>query len=326
MGRRYRPIENMEKRHNSIDTVPVVDLHKKETEAKAYYNSGFDYYKQKQYEQAIADYSKAIELALLAPGYYNNRGIAYRHLGQYEQAIQDFDEVIQYFPSWGYNNRGNVYCALGQYERAIQDFDKAIQTHSSFALAYYNRGNTYYMLRNFSKAAESYVKAGTPNDVNVNNNLKACLAAKTLTRQWFICNDKATQFNLNYDTIQINPNYDILKDDNDLIHLDALNLYEQVTQNIDDKIKLNPYLSELYNSRGSTYSDYRQYKQAIEDYDKAIKLNPNYFNAYANRGEAYENLGQYDKALADYDKALEFAPNDELVKEYRQRLLNKMQK
>ena len=39
-------------------------------------------------------------------------------------------------------------------------------------------------------------------------------------------------------------------------------------------IELDPDFAEVYNNRGTAYSDRSEYKRAIEDYNKAIDLKP----------------------------------------------------
>ena len=73
---------------------------------------------------------------------YNNRGVAYGGKGDYDRAIADFDKAIQLKPDYAdaYDNRGVAYGSKGDYDRAIADYDKAIQLKPDYADAYYNRG------------------------------------------------------------------------------------------------------------------------------------------------------------------------------------------
>ena len=63
---------------------------------------------------------------------YNNRGIAYGDLKQYDKAIADLTKVIELYPepAKAYNNRGNAYLGLQQFDKAIADFTKAIDLDS----------------------------------------------------------------------------------------------------------------------------------------------------------------------------------------------------
>jgi len=58
---------------------------------------------------------------------YNNRGAAYYGLKQYQRAIQDFDKAIQLDPKYAAacQWRRNAYYNLGQHTKANADKSKA---------------------------------------------------------------------------------------------------------------------------------------------------------------------------------------------------------
>ncbi len=72
--------------------------------------------------------------------FYNNRGAVYGEKGQYDQAISDFTRAIEINPRYNkaYNNRGVVYRRKGQYDQAISDFNKAKEINPLDAEAYNN--------------------------------------------------------------------------------------------------------------------------------------------------------------------------------------------
>ena len=59
---------------------------------------------------------------------YNNRGLAYANKGEFNAAIQDYDKAIELNPQSAdaYINRGNAYDEKGEFDTAIQDYNKAI--------------------------------------------------------------------------------------------------------------------------------------------------------------------------------------------------------
>ena len=61
----------------------------------AYHRRGVAYARQKDYDRAIADYTKAIELEPRNPSAYNDRGIAYTSKGDYERAIVDVTRAVE---------------------------------------------------------------------------------------------------------------------------------------------------------------------------------------------------------------------------------------
>ena len=94
-----------------------------------YYNRGNTYSNLKDYEKAVNDYNRAIELNPNNASYYNNRGIGYYSLKDYEKAINDYSRAIELNPNNAsyYNNRGIGYYSLKDYEKAIKNCNKAIK-------------------------------------------------------------------------------------------------------------------------------------------------------------------------------------------------------
>lgn len=58
-------------------------------DAEAYYNRGNAYDDKGEYDRAIADYNKAIEINPRDDKAYNNRGSAYYYKGEYNRAWED---------------------------------------------------------------------------------------------------------------------------------------------------------------------------------------------------------------------------------------------
>jgi tetratricopeptide (TPR) repeat protein len=94
----------------------------------AYMARGSVYARGFSYENAIEDYTKAIELDGSSMAAYNNRGVVYTAMQDYEKAAADFDKVLEldaaYIP--GYNNRSIVYAIQGDYDSAIEMLQGAI--------------------------------------------------------------------------------------------------------------------------------------------------------------------------------------------------------
>jgi Tfp pilus assembly protein PilF len=55
--------------------------------------------------------------------------MAYINLKQYEAAISDLNRAIEIDPNYSsaYNNRGRYYQEIGEFEKASADFEKATQ-------------------------------------------------------------------------------------------------------------------------------------------------------------------------------------------------------
>jgi tetratricopeptide (TPR) repeat protein len=76
---------------------------------------------------------------------YYNRGLAYVVKGQFDKAIPDFNKAIDINPRYAeaYADRGVVYIIKGQYDKAIADYNKAIEINPKDVLAYNNRALAY---------------------------------------------------------------------------------------------------------------------------------------------------------------------------------------
>lgn len=128
-----------------------------------YYARGRAYYYKQDYDKAIADYTKAIEIDPQNASAYNNRGLAYYYKTEYDKAIADYTKAVVINPKYAgaYNNRAFVYWNMkGEGDKAVVDYSKVIEINPKDAKAYYNRGFTYYNnKREFEKAIIDFSKA-----------------------------------------------------------------------------------------------------------------------------------------------------------------------
>ena len=76
--------------------------------------------------------------------------------GHFDDAIEEYTEAIQLDPQFllAYIKRGVAYHNLQEYERAIEDFDEALRLDSESALAYKSRGDSLRMLGQLDRAFE----------------------------------------------------------------------------------------------------------------------------------------------------------------------------
>ena len=75
----------------------------------------------KKRAEAIAAYSKAIELVPTEAVYWSNRSVAYFQSGQAENALSDAEESIRLRPDWGkaYSRKANALQLLHRHEEAM---------------------------------------------------------------------------------------------------------------------------------------------------------------------------------------------------------------
>ncbi|MEW6263022.1 MAG: tetratricopeptide repeat protein [Thermodesulfobacteriota bacterium] len=129
--------------------------------AQAYNSRGNAWFDKGDLDQAIADYTRAIE-ADPKNGYaYYSRAFAHDHKGQADKAISDFTKAIEINPrdADSYFGRGNAWFDKKDLNKAIADFSKAVEFNPNLADAYYNRAVAYANNGEWDKAYQDAKKA-----------------------------------------------------------------------------------------------------------------------------------------------------------------------
>ncbi len=94
-----------------------------------YHRLGNNYYRLGQFDDAIVQYTRAIQINANMPESWFNRALANARLGNYEAALSDASEVIRLNPQNpdGYYLRGRVNELLLEDVAAISDFERAVK-------------------------------------------------------------------------------------------------------------------------------------------------------------------------------------------------------
>ena len=97
---------------------------------------------------------------------YNNRGITYRTLKRYDEALADFNRAIELDPTFSaaFSNRGITYHTLQRYDDALADYTRAIELDPTKASAYLNIGALYGRQEMFLVALPYFERAAELGD------------------------------------------------------------------------------------------------------------------------------------------------------------------
>lgn len=97
-------------------------------EAERLKNEGNDLMKQERYEEALKNYTNAIQLDCKNPVYFCNRAAAYSKLNNHVFAIEDCQRAVQIDPSYSkaYGRMGLAYASLNDHIKAKHYYEKAI--------------------------------------------------------------------------------------------------------------------------------------------------------------------------------------------------------
>src|SRR5216683_658015 len=110
--------------------------------AAVYYNRGIGWYRKGLYNNAIKDFTQAIDLDPKYTLAYLGRADSWNSKKKSDQALADLDKVITLAPNQptGYNDRAMVWMDKGAFDQAIADLDRAISIDANNWRSYSSRG------------------------------------------------------------------------------------------------------------------------------------------------------------------------------------------
>jgi len=126
-----------------------------------YYLSGLKKNRSGDYQGAIVDLTKAIEIDPKYAAAYKNRGLAKSNLGNYQEAIADYNKAIEINPKYvrAYNRRGWTKYLQGDFQGALLDSNKALQISPDHASTLDTRGRTKHALGQDTSACADLKRA-----------------------------------------------------------------------------------------------------------------------------------------------------------------------
>ncbi len=123
---------------------------------------GEHWYRQGDYDAALADLNASIEAYNRYAIAYNYRGKIYEKLQEPGAAYRDYDQAIRLDPQFeaAYVNRGILSISLkNDQQGGLEDLNTAIRLAPEYALAYLNRGVLYETLGQYQMADRDYSQA-----------------------------------------------------------------------------------------------------------------------------------------------------------------------
>ena len=143
------------------------DLNIKKRNYEYYFNRAQDKFELADYEDAILDYNKALELAPTEICLvYSMRGNAKRNLGDFDGAISDQNKALDFDPLYadGYFNRGIAKFKKGDFDGAIQDYSQVLKINPKDSDAFFNRANVKKEIGDMEGACKDWREAADLGD------------------------------------------------------------------------------------------------------------------------------------------------------------------
>ena len=125
------------------------------------------------FEEAINIYSHILELnpqKQIRAIIYKHRGMAYFAQSKYDEAILDFSDALEHDPKSyiAAYYRGVVYSVTGKYTDAIEDFTMSLKINPYQSYCLFRRGQAYYHVGDYPKAlsdCDSSMSMGSGHEV-----------------------------------------------------------------------------------------------------------------------------------------------------------------
>ncbi|NET33904.1 MAG: tetratricopeptide repeat protein [Cyanothece sp. SIO1E1] len=132
-------------------------------EARLVFQSGLAAAANQDFEAAIADFDRALEMRPGCWEVWYERAMALESLGLYEQAIASYDAAVELTSrpksaAEVWHSRGKaLHYGLGQYDKAVESYEQALDIQPIHVMAWLNRGNALlYGLNQSQEAIASY--------------------------------------------------------------------------------------------------------------------------------------------------------------------------
>ena len=232
-----------------------------------YANLGKALNEMRKFDEAIENFTKAIELDPLSSHFFHLRAISFGESKNYSKAIEDMEKAIDLdssFPIY-FVHLGNLLRKIQKNEEAIVQFKKAISIDQNYGNAFNSLAFVYLDLKNYEAAVEAFKEA-----IKISSNYIFYSNLGFAYSKWKKYDQAIEQYEK---AIEIK--YD---DDINHVHLSngfrAIGNYQKAIEEIEIAIKLNPS-SDIYRSSiGYIYHLMNNDEKSVEYYKDLIKLMP----------------------------------------------------
>lgn len=237
-------------------------------------------------------------------GDYNRRAFLYESNGRLDDAISNYSRAIQLdaASSEAHGFRGRCFAKKGEFERAVRDLQAAISLQPTNEAAEVELGYVSCLQSNWESAITAYSEAVRLNPSKVDNRRRRAAAYEAKGDLQKAIEDYSYVIQL--DPKATNAYYDrgrcyFNSGDVDL----AIGDYKKA-------VALNPSSAEIYEFRGYAYAQHGELYLAVSDLNEAIRLRPTNAWAYGMRGDVNARRREWEKAIHDFAEAIRLDPKN----------------
>ena len=345
-SQRYGSFEELRRELEPIyrrQTGNVVEPPRAETRTAGFWgNRGVSLGELGRHEEAVACYSKALEIDPRDVYAWSNKGGDLSALGRQEEAIACLDQALRLNPEFAYAwiNKGNVLHSLGRYEEALACFAEALRADPQNAIVWHNNGKTLYALTRYEEALTSFAKSARLDPhyasawtgqamafgaLGQHKEAGACLArAEGIDPQ---CADDwklILASRGNHDMALGSFKRDAANWNSQGTTLARTGRHEEALACFAKALEIDPRYGAAWYNRGRAFSLLGRHEEALTCYSQVLDIDPQFFDAWEDKSNALVLLGRYEEAVACLSKVLELSPNNVVAWNNKGKALQKL--
>jgi serine/threonine protein kinase/Tfp pilus assembly protein PilF len=301
--------------------------------AEAYLERGHAYARMPGRQQAaLDDLSRSIALKPELPGAWQERGRVYLVMRQWDSALADLSRALELNPTFGYGwswTRPNLRLTPAE----LADLSRAVEAHPDRALGWQVRGLAHLhanqgdrALADFATASKLeprlaavaayncafvHLRQGQGDAAAAECSRALALDPKHETTYLLLRADVYRQMR-QWDQAFADCNTILKRNARDLqalekrAHLNrALQRFDEALADFSTMIRIDPQNPRAWLNRGNVNMELRRWEKALSDYTAAVNKNPKNAAAWSKRGAAAAKLGDWRSALAWFSRAYE---------------------
>lgn len=234
---------------------------------------------------------------------YNNLGIIQLRRGEFENAIVQFTKALEIDPAYGEAryNLGNALVRQGAINEAIAEYKQAIELNPRIAGAHVNLGT---MLIQTGRVEEAVVHLQNAVATSPNNGAARAALGGAMAKT----GRSAEALEHLRAAAELDPRSPAIRNDLGNTLLD-LGRTEEAISTFEVALGIDVANAEAHYNLGNALLASRRFEDAAVRFRRATELRKDYASAHNNLGNTLVQLGRLDEGIAEYRAALTTRPS-----------------
>ena len=236
-----------------------------------------NFYKTKQFEKAIEQYNKCIELDGSQLLVRNNKAACFILLNKLDDALETVNEAIKLY----------------------KETDPSKRDYEHIAKLLARKARIYHLKKDFDQAIDLYNESLLENRVpRIASELKDVQREKRKAEEIAYINPEKSE-----EHREKGNEYYKAGD------------YAKAVEEYEEAVRRNPKDKRVYNNLAACFSKMLKFNESMKYADLALELDPNFVKALIRKATVYQVTKEYHKAIEHFEKVLKLDPENNEAKQ-----------